>query len=126
MEHSYREKLWILDIFFILTILFNVGALVITNILVIKNAPESKFVEDNKAASERFGFEYGNEVRFSGYILHCLCWAILIFIYVLRRANVHNALTYWWLTFWIIFMVTFTAFDFFNNFGYWLGKVFYG
>jgi len=126
MEHSYREKLWILDIFFILTILFNVGALVITNILVIKNAPESKFVEDNKAASERFGFEYGSEVRFSGYILHCLCWVILIFIYVLRRANVHNALTYWWLTFWIIFMVTFTAFDFFNNFGYWLGKVFYG
>ena len=125
-RHNISFKIF--DICILIIILFNLGALLITNMLVVKENPAKEFKEANKVQADLNGYEYhegGNDVM-NALLIQSVVWAIIIGGYLFLRFNSYKYFDLINLMFIILFYLAITATDFVNDFGYLLGKIFWG
>lgn len=125
-EYHYLFRL--MDILFITFIVLNIGALCLTNMLVIKNEPGKVLKEANPVTSDVYNFQPHPESKivFTQFIFHLACYAILFAIYLSNRHNVksHQQLIICFIMIFFMFFAGLT--DFSNDLGYALGKWLWG
>jgi len=127
-KNKYSKTFKLMDILFVSFIMLNMGALMLTNMLVLKTEPNMTFQEANPAASEIHDFEPHPQAAslFSGFIFQMLMYGILFLSYFSNRNNIrsHTGLI---LNFTLIFFMFFICFtDFTNNLGYYIGRLLWG
>ncbi len=126
--NSNKKIILVLDIAMIFIILFNFGAVLITNALVLREEPDKVFMETNPVASKIGNYELHPESiqLMSSVLKQMFLWSILIFIYLYYRRNLIDDKDLFTLLMIITFWVTSTGYDFIHDFGYYIGKVIYG
>jgi len=104
VKDNRKVLLW-LDIAFVIIILFNLGALLITNALVIKDEPTKEIMEANPVASEIHGFKLHPEAKFLffTFIFFISTWVVLSFMYVQSRRYISEERHFSFLIGFIIF-----------------------
>lgn len=129
-RENHRGWILSLDMLMIACILFNIGALVITNMLVVKEVPDIEFVEMNPVAGEVQGFKTAPTnvaiVFLVMVVKQCIAWSVLIGCYVYLRQTNKTSREFWYLTFFMIFITFFLGYDFFNDFGFLIGNLIWG
>lgn len=117
-----------LDMLLICCFLLNLGAVVITNALVFKTNTNVKLVEANPVTANTHQLETNKEAlfKFSGFYIHALLWVFLAWFYIHKRNNVKNEKELLILTSIVISWLIILSLDFFNDFGYLLGKIMFG
>ncbi len=125
-DHKLQFRL--LDIAIVLIILFNMGALFMTNFLVMKASPEIQIQEANPKQCDWNGYTChpeGNEIMFA-FLFQIIFWGIIIILYLYYRTTLFTDFEYYILIIIIIFWLIGFGTDFINDLGYYLGKVIYG
>lgn len=129
-DYRANNKEWfkILDLFAILCILMNFGALLITNALVVKVDPDRNFVEGNPTQCAWNGYSCHEEAAsiIIPILKQMLLWAIIAFAYIYMRNNTFNITGLWILTLIIAIYSIMLGFDFINDLGYYIGKILWG
>ena len=126
---EHRKLIRIGDILIILALLFNIGAVMMTNALVIKNEPGMKLVESNPVVANVKGFETTKEaskdyIKFTTLLIFAFSSLLVWFAYL--RFYMHSydgVIVYLLFTFSVFFL---SLWDFSNDFGYLIGKVLFG
>jgi hypothetical protein len=131
LRKEHKTLVRVFDFIFVLMLLANIGALVLTNALVIKKEPTKQLVELNPIAAEQYGFESAAEVypiekvwsAILAFYIHIIVYAgmiatwLYIRFYSINRSNFYRGM------FVILFWGCALFLDFFNNLGLWIGKV---
>lgn len=118
-----KKKIMLIDTLFVLFILFNIGALLITNALVMKN-PNKTIKEANPITSKTHNLESTNNLpQYFGIIFHIIILTIMITYYTLLRNNIKTNKEYTTYLTVIIILGTFLTYDFLNDLGYYIGKI---
>ena len=123
-----KWKVLILDLALILVIFSNIGALLTTNALVVRENPDTEFKEANPIQCDWNGYSCaidGMKFMFS-FLNQCILWTIIIGWYIYIRKTVFSEEGYWLLLMIMLFYVVVTSLDFINNLGYYIGKVLFG
>ena len=134
LRKEHKILLRVFDVVFVLMILANVGALVLTNMLVMKANPTQELTELNPIAAEQYEFVSALDVHpvqlvwgaIIGAYFHILAYFGMTLIWLYFRFFSNNRKKLYQgmmlLTFWgsALFM------DFFNNFGLWIGRTIWG
>ena len=84
-----KNIILMLDIMMIIVILFNLGAVVTTNILVVKVEPEIKILEANPEAAKLHNYEahpQGREIM-NAIMRKMFMWTLFIFLYILSSVR---------------------------------------
>jgi len=124
-EFKLLNKKWIhiLDIFVILIVLSNYGALFITNALVVKANPEIQLQEANEIQAELNNYEKAEDGQtfMIAIFIQTIFWVILISVYLFNRAYLigYGQLTV--MTILVFYYFILLTLDFINNFGYLVG-----
>jgi hypothetical protein len=121
----------------LLCVLFNFGALILTNAMVAKQAGGNiRFVELNPVAENLHGYEGANETMpagsayagrdatdlFVSFMKQAVLLSLPAAIYVYMRRTVSNIDVLNAMMYVITYMVLILAFDFFHDFGFWTGR----
>jgi len=116
------------DCIIVMLILFNFGALFITNAMVVKSTPEKQFQEANPIAAEIHDYEPHPEGKtfINTIVFFIFIWSLLTFAYVVVRNKVSNDRTLYPLLFVIIFYLLALTTDFVNNLGFYIGTKLWG
>lgn len=127
---NFKNLIHLCDALFILAILFNLGAGVITNVIVVKETPKIEFYETNIKTAEKYNYvpHEQAEKKFSDFIKFIDTWALGIFGYIIIRFFL---IYYDYRLIYLFFLVLIylnidLGIDFFQNFGYWIGRSIYG
>jgi len=128
LKENYKKLFRLMDLFVILLIIFNIGALFTTNMLVYKTTPTTKIYEVNPAASQIHGFQQHPEEwqLFISFAFQMIAYLLIICAYGLIR---HNIFTRTQLIISLSLIggyALISCIDFFNDFGYLIGKVIWG
>ncbi len=125
---EHKKTLRYLDTIFVIIILFNLGALLITNALVFKDNPSAEFFESNPIAGEIHGFKLhsGENSFFASFMFFVYMWAFLSFLYIYVRRIIYEERHLFALIAYAILYATVLGTDFINNLGFYLGKGIYG
>lgn len=117
-----KKKLLLIDFLFALFILFNIGAMMITNALVMKENPIIK--EANPITAKTNGYQSINNVpKYFGILFHILILTILIGYYTLLKNTITDNQSYTIFLTILITIGTTLTYDFLNNTGYLIGKL---
>ena len=129
-EFRSIERGWFryLDIGMALVILFNIGALVLTNVMVMKENPQHELREVNPVQANLNGYELHEE---SNDILNALAkqflmYTLLIGYYIFLRLYTFTEEGLFNMIVMVSIMLLAIVLDFVNDYGYYLGKVLYG
>lgn len=127
----YKEKkqlFIIMDVLIILCIILNLGAVTLTNMLIIKKEPNHVLQEVNPIMSEVHGFNLHPDYAklYTQIIIQLLIWAGISIWYVFMRLNMYTPEMLYWFFCIVIGYFLIISFDFFNDFGFLLGKIIYG
>ena len=129
---SFREKyktvFRLFDFGMILIIVFNLGALLITNAIVFKEVPDKMLLEANSIQADVNGYEKHPEGDsfMKGLFFQTILWTILFVIYLFEKYNAYEYYHLILLGIIVIFYLCLTSYDFVNNFGYLIGKILWG
>lgn len=129
---TVHKKIFIaLDILFILSILFNFGAITITNAMVVKSAPspgDITFIEANPVVAEAYDLKTTPEANnlFKKMLIHFSIWFLLLGCYVYLRRTIFTEAGLTVLSTIVLGYFIIYGWDFFNDFGYWIGRVMFG
>jgi len=122
-----------MDILIILMFMSNIGAMLITNALVVKATPEVKLYEANPVQTEMRDYaEVPQEQRqeatdgLNTFVITCVFYAIIITFYLLSRFYCYTYLRMWSLLFFVIFYAIALHLDFINDLGFLVGKFIWG
>ena len=119
-----------LDYLVIVGIVFNLGAMVITNAMVVKENPTMEFKEANIMQCKLSKYECGMQSFFGSFkfiFTHILIYGIVIWLYISCRNNIKSDMELFVILAPIVTLfVTVMGWDFFNDFGYYLGRVLFG
>lgn len=120
-----RRTFMYLDITVIVLILFNIGATTMTNFMDIKKEPQQELYEVNPTAAKAYGLEEHPESKqlWSKVVIYATFLFILFGTYIYYRMNVFTEEGLFILVVFVVFFLLIYSWDFFNDFGYWLGKV---
>lgn len=129
---EHKKTFIFLDVLFVFIILFNFGAVCITNYLVAEKEiqTEGKLIvqEVNPVASQVLGIEQHPDYKkiLWGILKFMVLWYIFIAVYLHLRRNVisHKGLSALYLLIVIYFFIL--GYDFFNDLGFYLAKIFVG
>lgn len=128
VKHNHN-KFWIIDLLFLACILFNVGALVMTNMLVLKTQPDVVIVEANPVQAHLNDWQTSTtaQANFITVVLkQMLIWTGIIIGYLWYRRNIVCDNSWWFVLCLIIYFTVTTGLDFFNNLGFLIGKSLWG
>lgn len=115
-----------LDILVVLMILMNFGATIMTNYMAVKKEPEVKIMEVNPLAAEIGNYEEHPAAQnyFSRMVaFKVLAWGLLVALYCFARRGIYNYFGFTWLLTIVVAYTLLFSQNFFNDFGFWLGKV---
>ena len=127
-----KKTLRYMDIIAVVCILFNFFALMMTNVMVMKEAAAVDEVivlkEANPAMAQAGGYEqHPDGLQFMKVIIRfAVMWSILAFCYIHYRRTVYTEQALGMMMFLLAYYVALLGYDFFNNFGYLVGKVIFG
>lgn len=116
------RKFRTLDIMIVIVIILNLGALLITNTLVVKDNPQKEFKEANPVQCKLNDFSCHNYMP--GLITifkQLIVWGLLVAGYMFLRASIHNNITYYSILIICLGWITIITFDFVNDLGYLIG-----
>lgn len=125
-----KKLIFILDILVIVAILFNVGAMMTTNALVVRENPEKEFKEANPIAAKNNNFVAPPKpvamVIMTGFYIQAIGWIVLIGLYLYNRQTFFKEEGLWGLAIIALIIFVFLGLDFLSNLGYYIGKILYG
>ncbi len=129
-----RWLFWVFDIALVFMLLFNIGSLVLTNVMVVKVDADqgitTEFVELNPVASEVHDFVPAvgeDRLKWLGLFLkQSIFWFILFFCYLYYRLTIFCWAQVWWILFFVVYGLVLMSRDFSNNFGFFLGTKLFG
>ena len=131
-----REHWWwffTLHALMFLALLFNLGALTLSNAIIMKDSAEAgetiQFLEGNpfsvQTSFQTVGLMIG--LLSLGMLLRqAVLWIVMLLGYVYVCKNIHSKLGLWLLTVMVLWFVVTLGFDFFHDFGFVLGKMVWG
>jgi len=125
---KHKTKFMIMNWCFVLMIIFNLGAVIITNMLVVKQNPTTKFVEINPQQCELNNYECpeNTEGIFSAVLKQLVILSFLIgYLFLFRYVIISNLGFYIYICLVIFLFYTITN-DFANDLGYVIGKILWG
>jgi len=127
-KKNNKVSIIVLDVLVILAVLFNIGAMVITNAMVVKEEPQIEFREVNPVQAQLNDYEVHSDWKdiLFPFVKQCLMWVLFIGYYLHRRRNILDDVDYSEMHFIVIMWVILLGLDFFNDFGYALGKLIWG
>jgi len=115
----------LMDIMVVLLILMNFGAVALTNVLLIKQQPDTVLSEANPIQAKAHGYEqhpqYSTLIK--ALLYQSFLWSIMLFFYIYYRRRVYTEKQMWVMLFYVSFYFSVCGADFFNDFGYWLGRL---
>lgn len=126
-----RSKLLrLFDILFILSITFNLGALIITNILVVKETVAElepnqtiEFREANPVMAKTHNYTVAQDglALMLTLLKQIAIWTVITFSYIYHRNTFWNKLGFWFVGFLAIYLFTITSIDFVHDLGLLIG-----
>jgi len=124
---SHKAMFRLMDIAVVLLILMNFGAVLLTNILVIQKVPkdvEIVITEANPTQAKLNNYELHPEAipLIRAFVIQASLWALILFCYIYYRMRVWTEFQLGILLSIICFYFIICGRDFFNNFGYFIGK----
>lgn len=130
LHNIFREKhkkvFWWLDFFVVLIIFFNFGAVLITNLMVVRETPAilENLAEINPVQAKINGFtpHPHSAQLFAGIMFQGIVWGIIILGYISLRRNVLNNVGLTLLIFIVSAYFVMLGLDFFNDLGFLAGK----
>ena len=127
---GHRAMFRLMDIAVVLLIVMNFGAVGLTNMLVIRKTPELalNFTEANPTQGKLNDYEmHPNAVPIiRAFVIQSILWVVLLLVYIIYRNRIWTELQLGVMVSVVCFYFIICGRDFFNNFGYWLGKVLFG
>lgn len=127
---KHRKLFIALDVIMILIIFSNLGATLITNMLVMKvepGQPQPQLAEVNPVVAENSGYvpHVDAQTLFTAILVFLMVWTAITFLYVHKRRTIYleeelNVLIFFVLMYGLIF-----GWDFINDLGFFIGKIFY-
>ena len=122
----HKKAILFLDVLIIIAILFNFGAVTITNMLVVKDTPTKVFHEANPVTAERENYVTTPEANqhFYNFILtYVIPLGVLFAFYFRLRTKIVDSESYMLALLFSALIFIILGYDFFNNFGYYLGGI---
>ena len=127
---SHKAMFKLMDIAVVLIIIMNFGAVALTNLMVVKEQPKvlTALREANVVQAKINDWEVHPEAARTMiiFVKQALIWAFILFCYIYYRNRI-------WTEFQLGIMILLVCFyfiicgrDFFNNFGYFIGKLMFG
>ena len=127
---SHRAMFRLMDIAVVLMVLMNFGALTLTNMMVVKKTPAviENIREANVVQAKINNFEVHPQAsqHMRIFINQAIIWAFILFCYIYYRHRIWNEFQLGLMVSIVCFYFLICGRDFFNNYGYWLGKVLFG
>ncbi len=124
-----HKWVWFLHIIVALCIIMNFGAVFLTNMLVIKTVPNAVIREANPIQASIHGYEDGGIEGIAliyAFVVQSLFWTVLLFLYFYSIRKVYTMKQLYWVTAMVFFYFIIIGMDFFNDFGFYIGRAFYG
>lgn len=120
-----------LDILIVCVVLFNFGAVVLTQIMVFENNPDAQIVELNPVMAELHGLPEPEDREMARDMIasigkQFIIWFVLIGCYVHFRARVFTDELLLLVTVMVCYYFVIMGWDFFNDLGLWIGRLIYG
>ena len=112
----------------VILIFFNLGALLITNALVVKANPDGEFMEANPVVGEIHDFEVHPEgkIVMTKMMFFIIIWSFLTLMYIFRRNRINEKSLLYQPFFILIFYTLALTTDFVNDLGYYIGVKLWG
>uniref|UniRef100_A0A6H1ZHL4 Uncharacterized protein n=1 Tax=viral metagenome TaxID=1070528 RepID=A0A6H1ZHL4_9ZZZZ len=128
LYNEHKAMFRLMDIAVVLIIIMNFGALAITNILVIRTTPDVVIMEANPNQAKISNYELHPKAVpiITAFVIQSLIWAFILFCYIYYRNKIHTELGLAIMVSLVCFYFIICGRDFFNNFGYWIGKLMFG
>lgn len=128
---SHKAMFRLMDIAVVLMIIMNFGAVLLTNILVIQAVPkdvEIVILEANPTQAKMNNMElHPNAVPLiRAFVIQSAIWALILFCYIYYRNRIWNEFQLGLMVSVVCFYFIICGRDFFNNFGYYIGKLIFG
>ena len=133
---EHRKLIWFMDILFFSSFLFNIGDMMLTNMLVMKEMkenPDIRLVEANPIQAQIQNLETLPETKqlslqnpYFGVIFHFSSIALIIYWYLRARNRAIKQKDLWGLMGIVIVFFIFLGSAFLNGLGFWLGKIWFG
>ena len=126
---KHKTIIRIFDIAVLIAILFNIGALLITNAMVVKEEPEIEFYETNVVVAEKYDYVPHKcaEEEFDKFTdLIDFYWKILVLYFIIRMTTLKllkNELGIYALGIFVSYFFVMFGYDFIHDFGFWIGKI---
>lgn len=122
-EHKWHFRL--IDAMFVMAILMNFGALIITNSLVVHKTPDITFYEVNPVQAELNDFEPHPETMtlYAKFLWQALMWLAIVIIYIWKRMMAMSHADMAWATIFSAITFIVNGVDFTGDLGYWIGVV---
>jgi len=124
--NSHRNVFWMMDVMLVFIILFNFGAVFLTNVMVTKAEPQIELLEANPLAQITTPqYEQHPESRsiFTTFVIHSLLWLIILLGYIYYRRSIYTNTQLSILFAFVLFYLCLTGYDFWNDCGYFVGKL---
>ena len=131
LYNEHRAMFRLMDIAVVLLIIMNFGAVLLTNILIIHEAPddvEIVMVEANPTQAKINKYElHPNAIPLlRAFVIQAAIWSLVLFAYIYYRNKIHTEFQLGVMILLVCFYFIICGRDFFNNFGYFIGKVVFG
>lgn len=126
--NNNKKAFTILDILLVIALISNLGALFMTNALVVKQEPTKVFHEGNPVQVKMNGYQSSPDVqgRYWTYLKQAGLLAVLFFGYLYYRSNTFTNVDFLFLSFFVGLLCFVFAYDFVNDFGFFVGKLLWG
>lgn len=126
-KEKYSKWLRIFDYAMLFAIIFNFGALFITNALVIKEEPTKGFVEANPTQCDWNGYRCAEtSLQFLTILRQMAIWIVVIGLYLFTRHHLVSEHTLYILAFTCLVYIVITSYDFIWDLGFYIGKIIWG
>lgn len=133
---KHKKFIKFLDVLIILAVISNIGALIITHILVVKNEPTKEFYEGNPVSAGVHNFEttkdtMGNptpegKIKYTGFIFTGAAWTFIIVAYIYFRRTLKTNTDLYILIGSVLWVAILSTTDVAGDLGYLIGKLIFG
>ena len=128
LRKKHRKLLKFCDIIAFFCILMNFSAVFMTNYLVMQEEPTVEILESNPVMAEVGNYETNTQVRslFFTLIFNMALWTLIIAVYIYERLFMYRTWHLGLFVTFVMFYFSLLGFDFFNNLGFFIGRLVYG
>ena len=130
LYEGHKAMFRLMDIAVVLLILMNFGAVGLTNLMAVRKEPAivENLTEANAVHAELHDYELNPEAKrtMTIFVSQALIWTVLLFAYIFFRNRIYNEFQLGLMVSVVCFYFIICGRDFFNNFGYFIGRLMFG